>query len=91
MYEQAKKQSEGNLSGLFAGVPMLLRDIGQEIEGEPLTAGSKALQSYRCKQDSYYVKKLREAGVVFVRQTNVPEFALMGITEPKFYGPTTNP
>jgi amidase len=91
MYDQARKAAEGQLTGAFAGVPMLLKDITQEIEGEPITAGSRAFQSYRAKKDSMYVEKLRSAGVVFLGQTNVPEFALVAITEPTHYGPTKNP
>ncbi|CEG26480.1 amidase [Bacillus sp. B-jedd] len=92
MYEKARLSAvSGELTGKFAGVPMLLKDITQEISGEPLTAGSKALQHYRARQDSTFAGKLREAGVIFVGQTNVPEFALMGITEPSHYGPTRNP
>lgn len=91
MYEKARLAAiSGELTGNFAGVPILLKDITQEISGEPLTAGSKALQHYRAKQDSTFVRKLRAAGTIFVGQTNVPEFALMGITEPSFYGPTRN-
>lgn len=89
MYEGAK----GNLEGTedFAGVPILLKDITQEIAGEPITQGSKAFQDYRAGRDSEFVRRLRETGTIFIGQTNVPEFALMGITEPKAYGPTRNP
>lgn len=92
MYEQARAAAE-KVTGQepFAGVPILLKDIGQEIEGEPITQGSKALQNYRADRDATFVKRLRETGVVFLGQTNVPEFALMGITEPQFHGPTRNP
>ncbi|WP_286230996.1 amidase family protein [Neobacillus mesonae] len=92
LYEKAEKQLEHlNIEGVFAGVPFVLKDITQEIEGEKITSGSKAFQAYRAKADSEYVKRVRNTGVLFVAQTNVPEFALMGITEPKFYGPTRNP
>jgi amidase len=91
-YEKAEKMPENiDLTGAFAGVPMLLKDIGQEIEGEKITSGSKAYQTYQAKVDSNYVKQVRKTGAVFVGQTNVPEFALMGITEPAFYGPSRNP
>lgn len=91
MYEQARNTSDAGVTGTFSGVPMLLKDIIQEVKGEPITSGSKAFLGYRAKQDSEYVRKLRNAGVVFLGQTNVPEFALMGITEPVCYGPTRNP
>lgn len=91
MYEKAKKELEKGVSGEFAGVPILLKNITQEVKGEPITSGSKALKNYIAKQDSEFVKRLRKTGVLFVGYTNVPELALMGITEPTFYGPTKNP
>lgn len=91
MYDKARKAADSPLSGVFAGVPMLLKDISQEVEGEPLTAGSKAFLNYRAKMDSEYVRRLRHAGVLFLGQTNVPEFALVAYTEPAHYGPTRNP
>jgi amidase len=91
-YEKAEKEADTiALNGTFAGVPMLLKDITQEIKDEKITSGSKVYQSYLAKGDSEYVKQVRKTGAVFVGQTNVPEFALMGITEPAFYGPTRNP
>lgn len=91
-YEKAEKQADTvDLTGTFAGVPMLLKDIGQEIVGEKMTEGSKALKSYLAEADSEYVKQVRKTGALLIGQTNVPEFALMGITEPSFYGPTRNP
>ncbi|WP_442598543.1 amidase [Neobacillus sp. D3-1R] len=91
MYEEARKLAETDLSGTFAGVPMFLKDISQEMEGQPITSGSKALQGFKSKVDSEYVKRLREAGVIFLGRTNVPEFALVAITEPDHYGATRNP
>ena len=91
-YEKAEKEAKSiELIGTFAGVPMLLKDIAQEIKGELITSGSKVYQGYRAKVDSEYVKQVRKTGAVFIGQTNIPEFALMGITEPAFYGPTRNP
>jgi len=91
MYDQARKAADTEPSGAFAGVPMLLKDISQEIEGEPITLGSKAFLNYRAKTDSEYVRRLRNTGTVFLGQTNVPEFALVAYTEPAHYGPTRNP
>lgn len=92
MYEQARKQAENHsLSGPFAGVPVLLKDINQQLKDEPLTNGSKAYRSFKAKEDSRYAIQLRNAGTIFLGFTNAPEFALMAITEPKQYGPTRNP
>lgn len=91
-YEKALKAAENpDLTKPFAGVPILLKDITQEIEGEKITSGSKAFQQYRAMKDTEFVKRLRNSGMIFMGQTNVPEFALMGITEPSYYGPTRNP
>lgn len=91
MYEKAKKTAEGDLTGLFAGVPILLKDMSQEMKGEPITSGSNALKKYRAEKDSEYVRRLRNAGAVFLGQTNVPEFALLAVTEPAHFGATRNP
>lgn len=91
--EKALKEAE-NLSienAPFNGVPILMKNISQSIEGEPLTAGSKLLQGNTSTMDSYFVKKFRDAGFHFIGHTNTPEFALKNITEPRLYGPTRNP
>lgn len=92
MYDQAQRQVEAQpLTGPFAGVPMLLKDMNQEIRDEPMTNGSKAYRAYKASEDAHYVTRLKNAGVVFLGYTNAPEFALMAVTEPKYYGPTRNP
>ncbi|XDD49449.1 amidase [Leptospira sp. WS92.C1] len=91
-YEDAKKTAKSKLpDGPFRGVPILVKDIVHSIAGAPLTSGSKAFKNYIAPEDSEFVKRLRLAGTIFLGQTNVSEFALMGITEPKFHGPTRNP
>lgn len=75
----------------FAGIPFLLKDISQEIKGEPMTQGAKALRNNLAKADSEFTARMRYTGVTILGITNVPEFALMGITEPQFHGPTRNP
>lgn len=77
--------------GPFYGVPLLLKDLLHHVKGQKITSGSKAYQNYAPSDDSVFVSRLRKAGFLFIGTTNVPEFALMGITEPKFHGPTRNP
>jgi amidase len=93
MYEKAEAAAKKLhiTDGPLAGVPVLLKNMTQEIEGEPITSGSKALKSYKAERDTNFVKRLREAGLLFLGQTNVPEFSLMGITEPQLHGATKNP
>lgn len=91
-FESALKEAE-NIpdNGPFAGVPVLLKDVNQEMKGEPMTFGSRAYQGCISNQDSRFVHYLKKSGVQIVGTTNVPEFALMAITEPEHYGPTRNP
>ncbi|MFP7299184.1 amidase family protein [Neobacillus niacini] len=92
LYEKAESMTENvDFNGSFAGVPMLLKDLAQEMEGEKITFGSKVYQHHYAKVDSNYVKQVRKTGAIFMGQTNIPEFGLMGITEPAIYGPARNP
>ncbi len=92
MYDEALRRAELlPLEGDFAGVPMLLKDMYQEVKGEPMTFGSRLYEANRAAEDSFYVRQLRKAGLLFLGYTNVPEFALMAVTEPKHRGPTRNP
>jgi amidase len=75
----------------FAGVPFLLKNISQSLEGEPLTSGSRLLRSNFAKRNSNYVNKLKESGFLFLGHTNTPEFGLKNISEPVLYGPSRNP
>ncbi|WP_042150075.1 amidase [Paucisalibacillus sp. EB02] len=88
MYES---KDNGKSTGIFAGVPVLTKNISQESKGHPMSAGSRVLADYKADNDSEFVRQIKNTGVSIIGQTNVPEFALMGITEPTLYGPTRNP
>lgn len=90
MYNQPSEDLQQPI-GIFAGVPILTKDTLQEIKGQPLSEGSKVLTDYIADEDSEFVRQLKRAGVTILGQTNVPEFALMGVTEPELYGPSRNP
>ncbi|WP_421378838.1 amidase family protein [Bacillus salacetis] len=92
MYEEAEETLKSlELSSTFAGVPVLLKNAQQDIKGHPLTLGAKILSGYISDVDAEYVRRLKKTGVVILGQTNVPEFALLAITEPVHYGPSRNP
>ncbi|CAM4003471.1 amidase family protein [Alkalicoccus chagannorensis] len=91
-YDTAMQTAEqNNAGGPFTGVPLLLKNINQESQGLLASEGSKVLHSYRPKTDATYTRLLKQAGMNIVGVTNVPEFALMAVTEPAAYGPTKNP
>lgn len=73
------------------GVPILLKDGLHDIEGTCSTLGSRLLKDYRAKRTSNFVKRLLDGGCIPLGKTNVPEFLLMGTTEPELFGPTRNP
>ncbi len=92
MYEEAKDSiGQGLPDGPFKGVPIMLKDILQLYKGVKYTLGSKLFKDYISDIDSEYVKKLKKAGFVMMGKTNVPEFGLMGVTEPEYFGPARNP
>lgn len=88
---QAETQLRSPLSGPFAGVPFLLKDIGQDLAGAPAASGSAALKQHIASEDSEYTRRVRAAGLVIFGKTATPEFALKGVTEPDAFGPTRNP
>jgi len=75
----------------LAGVPFLLKDLLAAVAGQPLTGSCRFLADVRAPHDSELVARLRVAGLIFVGQTNTPELGIMGVTEPRWRGPTRNP
>jgi amidase len=91
-FDRAVEQAGGELpDGPLRGVPFLLKDLGAEAAGLPLSGGSRALAGYRPDHDSELVARYRQAGVVLLGRTNTPELGLALSTEPKAHGPTRNP
>ncbi|MGW0806125.1 amidase [Nonomuraea sp. NPDC002799] len=75
----------------FAGVPILLKDLGWRQAGEPYSAGSNVRDGLEDAADGYGVVRLRSAGFVILGRTNTPEFGSTITTEPVAFGPTRNP
>src|SRR5208282_4608786 len=90
-YDQARQRAATRLSGPFAGVPFLLKDLGAQKKGWPTRLGSNLTPEIPSDHDSTLVTRYEAAGAVALGKTNVPEFGIMATTEPDFYGPTRNP
>ncbi|HLL06008.1 MAG TPA: amidase [Myxococcaceae bacterium] len=65
----------GNVRGPLHGIPILLKDNIATNDKTSTTAGSLALQGSIAPQDSFVVKRLREAGAVLLGKTNLSEWA----------------
>jgi amidase len=92
LYDRARQRVQQDIpKGPFCGVPFLLKDLLSDLAGVPQTMGSRACRNYIPARDSELVKRYRQAGLVFLGKTNLPEFGLLGITEPELHGPTRNP
>jgi amidase len=74
----------------FAGVPVAVK-TEVAVQGSPLTFGSKLFGDYTPDHDSFQVRRLKDAGMIVVGRTNMPEAGIMPITEPARFGATRNP
>ncbi len=74
----------------FAGVPIAIKD-NRPVAGMPLTMGSDLFADFVPDHDSYFVRRLRDAGFVIVGKTVLPEMGILPTTEPRRFGPTRNP
>jgi Asp-tRNA(Asn)/Glu-tRNA(Gln) amidotransferase A subunit family amidase len=79
------------LIGPFAGVPFLLKDLGQEYAGVPSSYGCGALAHVPAAEHATVVQRWLDAGLVVFGKTNTPEFGAKGITEPDLFGAARNP
>lgn len=79
------------LTGPFAGVPFLIKDIAQDYAGVPSSHGSRSLMSMPVAQHATVVQRWIDAGLVIFGKTNLPEFGAKAISEPVVWGPARNP
>ena len=77
--------------GPFCGVPFLIKDLIQCIEGVPTVGGSRFRRGRPANYDTELYRRYRDAGLVVVGKTNTPENGLLPITEPEIFGPTRTP
>jgi len=73
-----------------SGIPILLKDNIQ-VNGWPVTGGSKILQGYIAPYDATVVGNLKKEGFAPFGRANMDEFAMGSTTESSYYGATRNP
>ena len=80
-----------NNTGIFNGVPFLLKDLNNYLEGTVTSGGSRVLKNIKADHTSELVKRTVDSGLNIFGKTNSPELGLTVTTEPVLYGPTRNP
>lgn len=77
--------------GPLRGVPILIKDLGTDVAGQPATDGSRLFADVVATVDSAVVQRYKAAGMVVLGTTNVPELGKTTTTESLLYGPCRNP
>ena len=82
--------TRGEFWGPLHGVPFTVKDC-VDTEGVVTTRGSKLFEDHVPEADATVVKRLKDAGGIFIAKSNMPEFALWWETDNLVYGRTENP
>jgi len=92
-YDAAHADAVAGASGPYAGIPIVIKDLGCAQAGEPHHQGVRALKAidHRAPHDSALAVRLRAAGFIPIGRTNTPEWGSTITTEPLAYGPSRNP
>jgi aspartyl-tRNA(Asn)/glutamyl-tRNA(Gln) amidotransferase subunit A len=85
-----REMASGRYRGPLHGVPISIKDV-IDISGTPTTAASRVRVGHIAREDAVVVRRLREAGAVFVGKTNLHEFALGTTNEDSAFGPVHHP
>jgi len=85
-----KKIKAGDDPGPLAGVPVGIKDLVC-TEGVVTASGSFAYKDFVPDEDDVVVERLKQAGAVIIRKTNVPEFGYSGVGHNPVFETTRNP
>lgn len=90
--EDIKKQIKNcNPEKPFAGVPILIKDLGAALNNYKTTQGSVFFKDYIPDYTSVSIERLQQAGFILIGKTTSPELGLSFVTESKLLGATRNP
>jgi amidase len=80
-----------NLSGPFAGLPFLMKDLGPTMKGRLQEMGSLLMRGNRASADTFLTGKLRQAGLNLIGRTTTPEFGVCSSADNPAVYVTRNP
>jgi amidase len=86
LYEYGRTRAGEQLSGPFAGVPTLIKDL-MPMTGQPTKYGSRAFAENVAQEQPPYMDALLAAGLVPFGKSTTPEFGLTATTETLLSGP----
>jgi len=89
-YDRARAHAVEPISGPFAGVPTLIKDL-LAWTGVPTRYGSRAFANFVPTGQPPYTDAILRAGLNPFGKSTTPEFGLTATTEPLLGGPTRNP
>ena len=89
-FEQLDTGSYGDLPPFF-GVPILLKDLGQNQTGQKSTSGARLMEQFEATQTDNFTKSIESAGFIVVGRTNVPEFGFKNVSDSEWTGHVNSP
>ena len=91
-YARARDQvTRPQASGPFEGVPIIVKDLLQEIPGVPLEHGSKFWKGNVSKHTTTLMSRWLASGVVPFAKSATPEMGILPVTETEVHGATRTP
>ncbi len=88
--ENADKDVKKGIEKPLLGIPVPIKD-NIYTKGLRTTYGSLLYKDFIPDEDAVLVERLKEAGVIILGKTNLPELALVAITDNPLFGVTKNP
>jgi amidase len=74
----------------FAGIPIAIKN-NRAVAGWRMTQGADLTGDFTARVDHNVVRRLKGAGFVVVGTTNLPEYGIQPITQPRRFPATRNP